>query len=88
MYFSPCHPLKCVQWVVLLGVALGRMFGGSPQFLFVFYRPDGREMFVVSAGWCPQLTNEHCEVLFFHKCSCLFSKKKLNPAYMGPMRKI
>ena len=27
----------------LLGGALGRMFGGSPQFLFVFYRPDRRE---------------------------------------------
>ena len=37
------HPLKCVQWVVLLGGALGRMFGGSPQFLFVFYRPYRRE---------------------------------------------
>ena len=37
------HPLKCVQYVVLLGGALGRMFGGSPQFLFVFYRPDRRE---------------------------------------------
>ena len=37
------HPLKCVQWVVLLGGALGRMFGGSSQFLFVFYRPDRRE---------------------------------------------
>ena len=40
---DPYHPLKCVQWVVLLGGALGRMFGGSPQFLFVFYRPDRRE---------------------------------------------
>ena len=29
------HPLKCVQWVVLLGRAFGRMFVGSPQFLFV-----------------------------------------------------
>ena len=37
------HPLKCVQWVVLWGGALGRMFGGSPQFLFVFYRPERRE---------------------------------------------
>ena len=39
------HPLKCVQWVtvVLLGGALGRMFGGSPQLLFVFYKPDRRE---------------------------------------------
>ena len=37
------HPLKCVQWGVLLGGALGRMFGGSPQFLFVIYRPDRRE---------------------------------------------
>ena len=45
-------------------------------------------MFVVSAGWCPQLNNEHCEILFFHKCSCCFSKKKKNPAYMGPIRKI
>ena len=37
------HPLKCVHWPVLLDAALGRMFGGSPQFLFVFYRPDRRE---------------------------------------------
>ena len=27
----------------LLGGALGHMFGGSPQFLFVFYMPDRRE---------------------------------------------
>ena len=40
---SSIAPLKCVQWVVLLGGALGRMFGRSPQFLFVFYRPDRRE---------------------------------------------
>ena len=38
-----CHPLKCVQWVALLGGVLGRMFGGSAQFLFVIYRPDRRE---------------------------------------------
>ena len=37
------HPLKCVQWVVLLGGALGRMFRWSPHFLFVLYRPDSRE---------------------------------------------
>ena len=24
------------------------------------------KMFVVRAAWCPQLTNEHCEVLFIH----------------------
>ena len=34
------HPLKCVQWVVLLGGALGRM---SLQFLLVFYMPDRSE---------------------------------------------
>ena len=34
--FAHHHPLKCVQWVVLLGGALARMFDGSPQFLFVF----------------------------------------------------
>ena len=37
------HPLKCVQCVVLLGGTLGRMFDGSPHFLFVFYRPERRE---------------------------------------------
>ena len=78
-------PLEMCAVGGLLGGALGRMFGGSPQFLFVFYRPDRRKMFVVSAVWCPQLTNEHCEVLFFHKCSC---KNKLNPAYMGPIQDI
>ena len=30
------HPLKCVQWPVLLGGALGRMFGGSSNFLLTF----------------------------------------------------
>ena len=39
------HPLKYVQWVALLGGALGRMFGGSPQFMFVIYGPDRRENF-------------------------------------------
>ena len=39
------HPFKCVQWVILLGGALGRLFGGSPHFLFVFYRPYRRENF-------------------------------------------
>ena len=29
-------------------------------------------IFVVRAGWCPQVTNEHCEVLFIHKCSCVY----------------
>ena len=32
------HPLKCVQWPVLLGGALGRMFGGSSNFLLTFDR--------------------------------------------------
>ena len=40
IYGITLHTLKCVQWVVLLGWTLGRMFGGSPHFLFVFYRPD------------------------------------------------
>ena len=30
------HPLKCVQWPVLLGGALGRMFCGSSNFLLTF----------------------------------------------------
>ena len=36
------HPLKCVQREILLGglrEAFVRMFGGSPHFLFVFFRP-------------------------------------------------
>ena len=37
-YISPLE-----MCAVLLGGALGRKFGGSPQFLFVFYRPDRRE---------------------------------------------
>ena len=44
------------------------------------------KMFVVRAGWCPQLTNEHCEVLFFHKCSC-FSSKKTKSSLYGPYTK-
>ena len=46
------------------------------------------KMFVVSAGWCPQLNNEHCEIKFFSLMLMFFSVKKLNPAYMGPIRKI
>ena len=84
------HLLKYVKWVVLLGGALGRMFGGSPHFLFVFYRPDRRENVRSESRMVSStsnlLTNEHCEVLFIHKCSCFFSKK--TPKYMGSMRNI
>ena len=37
------HPLKCVQWPVLLGGALGRMFGGSSNFLLTF---DSKSMYI------------------------------------------
>ena len=43
IWFYLRHPLKCVQWVVLLCGAPGRMFGGSPHFMCVFSRPDRRE---------------------------------------------
>ena len=36
-------PLEMCAVGGLLGGALGRMFGGWPQFLFVFYRPDRGE---------------------------------------------
>ena len=36
-------PLEMCAVGGLFGGALGHMFGGSPQFLFVFYRPDRRE---------------------------------------------
>ena len=40
------------------------------------------EMFVVRAGWCPQLTNEHCEVLFFFiNAHVFFSKKNKSSIY-------
>ena len=66
-----------MQWVVLLGGALGRMFGGTPHVLFVFYRPDiDVKMFVVSVL---NLQNKHCEVSLIHKCSCFFSVKKIQP---------
>ena len=35
---SYVHPLKCVQWPILLGGALARMFGGSSSFLLTFGR--------------------------------------------------
>ena len=69
------HLLKCVQWVVLLGGALGWMFSGS------FIGQIDVKMFVFSAGWCPRqfylFINAH-----------VFSVKKLNPAYMGHIRQI
>ena len=46
---SPCYatdlmpPLEMCAVDGFLGGALVRMFGGSPQFLLVFYRPDRRE---------------------------------------------
>ena len=48
---------------------IGRMFGGSPQTVSSCLSSIGQiymKMFVVRAGWCPPLTNEHCEVLFIH----------------------
>ena len=69
---SAWSPLEmCAVGGLLCGV-LGRMFGGSPQILFVFYWPDKRENVRRKVGWCPQLTNEHCEVLFSHKCACVY----------------
>ena len=73
------HPLKCVG---LLGGELGRMFGGSPHFLFVFYRSDRRENVRNESRMVSSTYNEHCAVLFIHKCFCFVSKKHLNPAYI------
>ena len=40
---------------------------------------------VVSAGWCPQLTNEHCEVLFFINAHVVSVKTKCS--LYGPYTK-
>ena len=39
----PYSPLEMCAVGGFVKRALGRMFGESPQFLFVFYRPDRRE---------------------------------------------
>ena len=49
------------------------MFGGSPQFKFVFYRLDRLENVRSCAGWSPQLTNESVVCLAGHHSSCLSS---------------
>ena len=45
------HPLKCVQWPVLLGGALGRMFGGSSNFLLTFDRKSMYIGYVLTISW-------------------------------------
>ena len=77
-----CRPLKCVQWAVLLGWRSVECLAGHHNSCLSSIGQTDVKMFVVRAGWCPQLTNEQCEVLFIHQCSCVYQYKKLNPAYM------
>ena len=60
----------------LLGGALGRMFGRSRQFMFV-NRPYTRdeEVFVVKAGWCPQLTTNIVKFYLFINAHVFISNK-------------
>ena len=75
------HPLKCVQWVVLLGGRSVECLAGHHISCLPSIGQIDLKMFVARAGWCPQLTNEHCEVLFSHICSCFFSKKTESSLY-------
>ena len=70
----------------LLGGALGRMFGGSPQFMFVFYRPDRRENILSLRMMVSSTYNEHREVLFFQNAPVIFSKETKSSLY-GPYTK-
>ena len=65
-------PLKCVQWVVLLGGRSVVCLAGHHSSCWYHIGQIVVKMFVVRAGWCPQFTNEHCEVLFIYKCSCVY----------------
>ena len=51
------HALKCVQWVVL-GRSVVCLAGHHSSCLSSMGQID-MKMFVVSAGWCPQLINEY-----------------------------
>ena len=77
------HPMECVKWVVLLGGRSVVCLAGHHSSCLSSIDQIGMKMFVVSAGWCPQLTNELCEVSFVHKCSCFFSNKTKSNLY-GP----
>ena len=67
----------CSGWSCYAGRSIVYLAGHHSSCLSSICQFDVK-MFVVSAGWCAQLTNE--QVLFFHKCSCFFSKKNLDPA--------
>ena len=77
------HPLKRVRWVVLRSVDC--LAGHHISCLSSIGQIDVK-MFVVRAGWYPQLTNEHCEVLFIHNCSCFVSKETKSSIF-GPYAK-
>ena len=51
LYIYYNHPLKCVQWPVLLGGALGRMFGGSSNFLLTFDSKSMYMAYVLTISW-------------------------------------
>ena len=64
----------CSGWPCYAGHSVECLAGHHISCLSYIGQVDVK-MFVVRAGWCPQFTSEHCEVLFLHKCSCFFSKK-------------
>ena len=84
LLYSPLE--KCaVGGLVRAGRSVECLAGHHISCLSSFGQIDVK-MFVVRAGWCPQLTNEHCEVLFIHKCSC-FSVNKTKSSLYGPHAK-
>ena len=57
----------CSGWFCYVGRSVECLAGHHISCLSSIGQIDVK-MFVVRAGWCPQLTNDNCEVLFIHKC--------------------
>ena len=60
----------------LLGGALGRMFGGSPQFLLSSIGQIDVNIFLVRA-WCPQLTTNIVKFYFSIDAPVIFKNKSI-----------
>ena len=78
---GPRAPLEICAVGGLVSGALGRMFGGSPHFLFVFYRPDRRENVRSESRMVFSITNNTIKFYLFINAHVFFQKKKIQPIW-------
>ena len=63
MFCDHCNSTKCVQWAVLFGSI--EYLAGHHSSCLCYIGPIDVKIFVVRAGWCPQLTTNIVKFYLF-----------------------